>query len=88
MARVIYKYLLQMLDYQKISMPSEAIILHVGEQDGDIMVWAMVETDNPIESRHFKIYGTGHIIEENARRYIGTVTMRNSFVWHIFEEEN
>ena len=51
--------------------------------------WALVNTDKGRTVRRlFRIYGTGHEIEERPEDldYIGTF-QRGPFVWHVFERK-
>lgn len=86
----IYKYLLPITDLQGVDLPKGAKILHVGEQEGGISLWAQVDTEAEKENRVFKIVGTGHPIAAGDRpqglTFIGTVIQRSApLVWHIFE---
>lgn len=86
----IYKYPLRELGLQKIIMPTGAFILKVGEQFGELFLWAIVETDSkllPME-KTICMFGTGHELPENIDwlyNYIDTVICANGLVWHIFE---
>lgn len=47
-------------------------------------LWARVyDLDTPM-TRVFRLAGTGHELEENVGRYIGTIHLAG-FVWHVFE---
>ena len=91
----IYKYQLDKIDGGKmiIKMPEYANIIHLGVQNGIICLWAEVDTDDKIEDRMFRIFGTGHEIEGDGLDYIGTVHMNHKasaletihFVWHVYE---
>ena len=83
----IYKYALQPLREQTISMPDSATILTVQMQGDTITLWAEVHDDNRPENRTFEVFGTGwHITPlECEREYIGTVQDRSGLVWHIYE---
>lgn len=72
-----------------IEMPAGAQILSVHEQGGEIAIWAKVDTTQPMERRHFEIYGTGHVIPAGLAEeltYLGTAHLhRGSLVLHAFE---
>lgn len=80
---VIYKYVLRLIDTQKVAIPSKALVLSVQEQRGEICLWALVETEDPKVVWTVDIYGTGTPIEKDGT-YLGTVQME-TFVWHIFK---
>lgn len=88
--KVVYKYPLS--DWQEtIKMPKDAEILTAQIQGTTTYIWALVDTDNPIEERTFAIYGTGNEIKScGEMRYINTIFQNaglslTSYVWHIFE---
>jgi hypothetical protein len=85
----IYRYPLPIQDRIRISLPNGAEILTVGPpRDGSatLDMWAMVNPDNDPETREFQIVGTGHPIDENTGRYIGTVPSHGGvFIWHVFD---
>lgn len=85
----IFKYELQIVDRQEISIPSPKRLLHVGEQDEKLFVWSIVTPDIfVIYPTILRIFGTGHQIENEDITFIGTVQMSNGLVWHIFTEDN
>ena len=67
-------------------MPEGAEILHVGDQNGTITIWALVDVETEFLYREFIIVGTGQQIPYDKYTHIGTV-FQGSFVWHIFEVE-
>lgn len=70
-----------------VKMPKGAELLAVHEQKGKIQLWALIDTDMPEVVRHFKVFGTGHPIE-NAQflDFVGTVIFaKGSLVFHVFE---
>lgn len=81
--RTIYKYKLEITDQQLLTIPEQPHFLHVGEQDGELMLWA--EVDSEKEKTNFEVYvcGTGNPIPEKAKHYLGTVQIE-IFVWHVF----
>ena len=72
--------------------PKDAEILTVQRQKENACIWVLVNPDDPKESRHFEIYGTGHSIYFDMgieRKYIGTFqTFDGDFVFHVFERIN
>lgn len=70
-------------------MPIGAEILHVDSQDGELCLWALVDTNpgTPV-TRVISVVDTGRRLwpEREGRRndYIGSVVISPS-VWHVFE---
>lgn len=95
---VIYKYELEITDSQILQMHGIPRFLSVQEQNGKLVVWAIIDTNNGINGREILIVGTGNEIPNyynlSGRSYdsasgyttehIGTVVMNNGLVWHIF----
>jgi len=83
----IWKFPIDLLDRQEISLPSDARILCVQTQSGLPFMWAKVDTEAQKEKRTFRLIGTGHPIEDDSLSYIGTFQIYNgSLVFHLFEE--
>jgi hypothetical protein len=70
----------------ELVMPKGAKFLHVGNQKDVycIHVWFLVNPALHVETRTFKVHGTGHIINGNQEKYCGTVQI-SPYVWHLFE---
>lgn len=88
MINKIYKYQLEVKDYFSIVMPKGASILTVQVQQGIPCIWAIVDPEQILmETRNFRIFGTGHPILVSAKNsYIGTFQLQNGgFVGHLFE---
>jgi hypothetical protein len=67
-------------------MPIGAKPLSVHAQNDDLYLWALVDTDSPVEGRKFVIVGTGHEVNEHAGDFIGTAHLSGgSLVLHVFE---
>lgn len=89
----IYKYVLNIEDEPVVLMPAGAEVLSVNTQlvrgFETLCIWALVDPTAPEEGRRFRIYGTGHPVEEADlanSKFIGTTSMRRSaLIWHIFE---
>lgn len=87
----IWKYELQLRDLQHVDMPAGAEILSAANQNAGLCIWAMVDSERPVQSREIEIIGTGNPISFHEptgmgihRNFIGTVLM-GEFVWHVFE---
>lgn len=84
MSCAVWKFALQM--ECTISMPLGSKVLHVHEQDGGVYVWAEVNPSQVMVDRHFRIYGTGHPMPDNAGAYLGTVHLSGgALVFHVYE---
>lgn len=78
--KTIYKYPAGILN-----LPKGAIVRKAGMQGGVVTLWVEVDTDNPLEERHFVSYGTGwEISEDRSLCYIDTV-FDGIYVWHVYE---
>lgn len=84
--RTIWKYELDRTDEQVVRVPMVAEFLHVGCQDGvHPVVWALIDTDRPLEDRLLYIAGTGNPVPEPWEgRYVGSAIC-GPFVWHVFD---
>lgn len=85
--KTIYKYPLPYgrLLGVKLYMPTGAQILSVQMQDGDMVMWALVDPQNPKEHRDdIRIYGTGFELLSSPGRHVATL-QDGPFVWHVFE---
>jgi hypothetical protein len=84
MKLTIYKYLVPTAGAsQEILMPKGAQLIHVNEQGGDILIWAIVEPDAPKVWREIDVVGTGWELHRIGK-HIGTAHC-GTFVWHVFD---
>jgi len=83
-SRAIWKFALELADYQQVEMPEGAEIISVAVQGELVCLWAIVNPARPAEYRGIQIVGTGNPIPANLQRFIGTVQIP-PFVWHVFE---
>jgi hypothetical protein len=84
MTWTIHKFPFSVDDRVVIPMPSGARILSVQVQRGTPCLWAMVRPELTPHPVAFRIYGTGHPID-NAGDFIGTFQM-GELVFHMFRE--
>ena len=77
-------------DLVGLPMPIGAQVLSVGEQDGTVCLWALVNPTKPQEQRLFRIIGTGHPADDVVgMEFIGTVLLLNGkLVLHVFDARN
>ena len=89
---IIYKYKLEQdpTRLQEIEIPNEMWPLSVGEQYGELYVWALTRpASHPLKHR-FYVLGTGieasHIQLGDVEhlRFLNTVQMSSGLVWHVF----
>lgn len=81
----VHKFPLAAIPDVELMMPAGARLLHVGHQDGALMLWAEVDEQAPAERRQFVVVGTGWGKPADAEVYVGTVQAPNGLVWHVFE---
>ena len=85
----IFKYPIPITDVFTLELPKKAKILTFQTQHEQPCIWALVDSNAEKETRHFKLYGTGHPVESiYSLKYIGTTQMADGgLVWHLFEKE-
>jgi hypothetical protein len=85
--RTIYKYGVELTDYFSIDMPTDAEILCCQIQFEKPFIWAMVNSENKLNERNFRVIGTGHLIEEKEKlQYIDTFQINGGqLIFHLFE---
>ena len=87
--KTIYKYEMPIVDTFCLSLPKDAQILTFQNQRGEPCIWVEVKTENSLEERTFRVFGTGHEIPENLHlTFIGTIQQETlRLVWHLFEQK-
>lgn len=72
-------------DRVKILLPAGAKIVHVAPVENAHLIefWMRVDPEAPMESREFRVAGTGHPLVVNEH-YLGT-SHAGPLVWHLFE---
>lgn len=84
--KTIHKFLLELKDWQSISMPKDAEILHLDTQFGQACLWALVDSEAPLQPRNFITRGTGYLIQDGWIKYIGTYKLEEGrAVFHVLE---
>ena len=80
----IYKYTLELTEYQNIQGIRVKDILTAQVQNNKIVLWVKISTSAPIVNLQIRIAGTGNEFNDgNFYTYISTIQLE-SFVWHIF----
>ena len=95
--KIIYKYVLKIIDEQTLSLPVDATILTAQMQGGYLCLWVLLKDPsgalaNIVEDKIIRIVGTGMPIDDSycsEKTYVATVQMpvgelENTLVWHIF----
>lgn len=70
-----------------VQMPVGAKVLLAGEQEarGELSLWALVDSEAPMETRRFQIAGTGH--EVKGGEHVASFILHDGFhVFHVFEQ--
>jgi hypothetical protein len=79
----VWKYLIPTAAFD-VEMPVGARIVHVDKPHGGAPAfWAIVDPIAPVETRRFRVYGTGHNIGEGT--YLGTFEPEHGLIFHLFE---
>lgn len=71
-----------------LDLPRAHNVLSVGLQRGRICAWIRLRpSDEDLVAVSFRAYGTGHDIEGDPGRFIGTVIDEvDRLVWHVFQD--
>lgn len=86
--KTIYKYSITptIAGYNHIGMHKGAMILSLQVQGETPCIWALTDTEAPMEKRTFQTFGTGHDMPDNPGEFIGTYQVHGgTFVFHVFE---
>lgn len=80
----IWKYAIDRVDVRWLEMPIGARIIHVGMQNEQITLWAIVDPKADCEKRAIRVVGTGNPFPDASEcTHLGTV-FDGPFVWHVF----
>ena len=83
----IYKYPIEITDFQILNVPKESKVLTVQVQNGRACLWLKVDPSMPEEEMKVYIFGTGHPMPVLDLDYIGSVQMFGGRgVFHVFLE--
>lgn len=87
--KTIYKYRIPFMEVAKVDMPKDALIIRVDGLDGALWLWAIVDTDNPIEERTFHLYKTGSEMPSNINLAFyhgcGAIFIQMELMMYVFE---
>ena len=84
--KAVFKYELIATDEQKLTLPANAEILSVVNQNEDIVLYALVDTTvRGLQSHTIYIHGTGHVVSGEDIAFIGTVALHGGrLMFHVF----
>ncbi len=84
--KTIHKYELHpIMDVTALETDHVEQWLSVDVQRDQPVVWAVVDTDKPLQSHTLYIRGTGHPMTGHEGRFLGTILLDNgSLVFHVF----
>lgn len=89
----IFRYELNITDYQKVKLPSISTPLSVAASRTNpyekIDFWAIVNDGDPRPDREHEVFiaGTGFPVPAGinvTHKFVGTVISPNNLVWHVF----
>lgn len=83
----IFKYILPITDNViEIRLPIFHEFLDIQAQGDQIVIWLLVNPDEEVFIKQFKIFATGqNIFCPDDYFYLKTVQMPDGLVWHVFE---
>ncbi len=86
MNRTIWEFAFALSGKVSIESPEVRQWLTVAVQDGQPMVWVVVEPRTRVRRYHLHIRGTGHPMDGVEGRFIGTLFTDPGLVFHVFED--
>lgn len=88
--KVIFKYQMPVKEQFHVELPAGAQIIRVQDLDGMFWLWAVVDTNAPMEKRFFRAFKTGAKIPDNfnTAHYLGmcAVFIQMELGLYIFED--
>ena len=72
----IYKYPVE----DEVELPVDAEILSVQTQNGQPVFWAIVDSEAKTIKRRFAVVGTGHELEHDGAKFIGTFQLQDELL--------
>ncbi len=92
MSDTIWKFPVVIDDSFVLALPVGAKVLSVQAQNDAPNMWVLLDQDTkqPFVNRLFRVYGTGHMIQDRLTlEFIGTFQlMGGRLVFHLFEDRN
>jgi hypothetical protein len=86
----VWKFALDIVDGQSITVPADPRVLHLGMQHGQPCLWILVDPEKEPMEMVIRILGTGWApVDTTMWVYLGTVMDQGGrFVWHYFWDRN
>lgn len=78
---MIYKY--ELTGTNTLQLREGSVVMHVGEQNGKLYLWATVDLDAKLRPLTFVVISTGSHVPSDFP-HIGTVQMCDGIVVHVF----
>jgi hypothetical protein len=90
--KAIFKYRVPIMEVSKIDLPEGADIVRVDGVDGAIWMWAVVDTEAPLETRTFHLFKTGGEMPDDISKYkyigCGAIFVQLELMLYVFERVN
>lgn len=86
--KAIYKYQIPVRDRVGIAVPGLIKWLFVAVQRETPCIWALVDTDEPIQRHLLHVRGTGHPFDGTEGEHLGSFLLDGgALVFHVFAEK-
>lgn len=94
---VIYKYRLPFKEVAEVVLPVGARIIRIDGEDsgpaaGQISIWAIVDSEAPLETRTFHLFKTGGAMPDNIHEAVyhgcGAIFIQMELMMYVFEFPN
>lgn len=88
--RVLFKYQMPLKEKFEMKLPKGARIIRIDFQDGYMWMWAIVDTNEELEVRHFYAVKCGANVPKEDLVYLGfaPVFVQQEIALYIFEDLN
>lgn len=92
MMKIIYKYTLDVTDFQEIEMPFGSKIIKVAPvsrpfESDKVVLWCICPSDSTVVKRGFVLIATGRGFDDKGLKYVDSVIFqKNSLVFHLFDK--
>lgn len=82
--KTIWKYVIEITDRQKLTVPGDAKIIHAGlDPSATPCVWVEVTPAASDAQIEIYIFGTGNPMDARAIQHHGSFVM-GEYVWHVY----
>lgn len=84
----IFKYQLPILEEVELRLPVNAEVIRIADLGGIIWLWAIIDDEEPDETRKFYLYKTGGAMKDIPMKYLGcgAVFIQMELMLYVFEE--